>query len=147
MKVTLNQIREKKPCEDGWQKLLKSLDKTTADDTEVSIAYIAKSNSVNDAMWVLFNVLDGYQKEKAYLMHDIAAMVLPIYEKEYPNDTRVRDCLQAIKDFADGKIANKELDAAWAAAWAAAAAAWAAADAAAAAWAAQIELINKYFGE
>ena len=62
---------------------------------------------------------------------DCAERVLPIYEKQFPNEKRVRACIQAARDFADGKITDKELaaardacaaacaagDAAWAAAW------------------------------
>ena len=69
------------------------------------------------------------------------------FEKEYPNDKRPVEAIQAAEDYLDGKIDIKELNnkvsAAWAAAWAAARAdaAWVAAGAAeaaadAAAWAA-----------
>ena len=68
-----------------------------------------------------------------------AEQVLPIYEKDYPNDKRPRHAIDSARRYAEGLATAKELSAAWAAAWAAAsAAAWAAARAAAlaAAWAA-----------
>ena len=76
---------------------------------------------------------------------DCAERALPIFERQYPDDKRPRACIQATRDFAEGKITAQKLgaaaagaaDAAWAAgaagaAWAAGAAGAAAARAAAA---------------
>jgi len=41
------------------------------------------------------------------------------YEKEYPNDKRVSDCIKATEDYLDGKITLDELSAARSAAWSA----------------------------
>jgi hypothetical protein len=62
--------------------------------------------------------------------------VLHIYEDKYPNDSRVRDCIDVAERFANGEATNDEMTAAWAAAGdaagaAAGAAAWDAAGAAA----------------
>lgn len=68
---------------------------------------------------------------------DCVERVLPIYEKEYPDDKRPRHVIEVARLFAEGKTSDRELaaarDAAWAAAWGAA---WGAARAAArvAAW-------------
>lgn len=71
---------------------------------------------------------------------DCAERVLPIYERDYPNDRRPRAAIETARRFAKGNATRKELaaardaawDAAWAAAWNAAwASAWAAAMAAA----------------
>jgi hypothetical protein len=61
--------------------------------------------------------------------HDCARHVLPIYEREHPGDTRVREALRVVRRYALGRASDEELAAAWDAAWAAAAnaAAWAAA--------------------
>ena len=77
---------------------------------------------------------------------DCAERVLPVWEKEYPGDGRVRHCIETTRAFVEGKATEKELAAAGAAAWdtdwaaraaalAARAAAWAA-RAVAGAWAA-----------
>ena len=72
---------------------------------------------------------------------DCAERVLPIYEKVFPKETRVRECVQTARKFIFGLATKQELGAARDAAWAAARdaardAAWAAAWAAAwdAAW-------------
>jgi hypothetical protein len=59
---------------------------------------------------------------------DCAERVLPLYEKEYPDDKRPRMAIETARKFANGKATQEELAAAWAAAWAAAReAAWEAA--------------------
>lgn len=51
--TTLNHIRAHGPCEDGWKRLLKSLDKTSADDEPLAFLEILKSNEIDDALWCL----------------------------------------------------------------------------------------------
>ena len=66
---------------------------------------------------------------------DCAELVLPIFEKKYPTDKRVRECIETTRKWANGEAAiedvHKARAAAYAAAYAAADAAYAAADAAA----------------
>jgi hypothetical protein len=49
--TTLNKIREHSPCIDGWRKLLKSLNKETADDEPLPFRVILESNGLDDALW------------------------------------------------------------------------------------------------
>ena len=51
-----------------------------------------------------------------------AEQVLPIYEKDYPNDKRPRHAIDSARRYAEGLATAKELSAAGAAAWARAAA-------------------------
>jgi hypothetical protein len=53
MKTTLNLIRSHSPCTSRWEKLLKYLGKTKADDEPLSIATILESNGLDDAVWCL----------------------------------------------------------------------------------------------
>ena len=48
---------------------------------------------------------------------DCAERALPIFEKEHPDDDRLRKVIQASRDFAMGKISRDELIVAWDAAW------------------------------
>jgi hypothetical protein len=85
----------------------------------------------------LVRACEGWNEVSARLFAcDCAEHVLPIFEKERPDDKRPRECIQVARKFARGKSTQEELAAAWAAAgyavWAAAwdaarAAAWAAA--------------------
>lgn len=82
--------------------------------------------------------LDTWNERTARLFAaDCAEHVLPIFEKAYPNDTRVRASLAVVRRFANREATAQELAAARTAAAAARDAAWfAAAAARAAAWAA-----------
>jgi len=60
--TTLNRIRAKSPCKDGWDKLLKGLGKTQADDEPLPFATILAINGIDDTLWCL-RVEPQYEKE------------------------------------------------------------------------------------
>jgi hypothetical protein len=73
----------------------------------------------------LVRACEGWNEVSARLFAcDCAEHVLPIFEKERPDDKRPRECIQVARKFARGKSTQEELDAARAAvcdaAWAAA---------------------------
>ena len=127
MQTTLNKIKEHSPCEDGWKKLLNHLNKTQSDDEALELRTILESNGLHDTIWA-FCAVYGYDKEIRLFASDCAELVLPIYEKEYPNDNRPRLAIQAARDYANGFITMEELTAAGDAARDARAAAWGAAN-------------------
>ena len=51
--TTLNQIRSHSPCQKGWVKLLKHLNKTSADDEPLSLLTVLTPNGLDDAVWCL----------------------------------------------------------------------------------------------
>jgi hypothetical protein len=141
MKTTLNKIRAHHPCESGWRKLLKHLDKTEPDDAPVSIITILDSNGLDDALWCL-RAVEGHDREIRLYAVWCARQVQHLMK-----DKRSLDALDVAEQFASGLATRDQLEralaAARAAAWDAARdAAWAAARAAArdaardAAWAA-----------
>jgi hypothetical protein len=153
MKTTLNKIRQHSPCKDGWGKLLKHLDKTCADDVELSLLTILESNGIDDALWCL-RAVDGFDKEKRLMAVAFAREV-----QHSMTDRRSIAALDVAERFAHGDATVEELkaaaayDAAYTAAYTAAAydAAYdaAAADAAWAAYAAatkdkQVEILKKF---
>jgi len=72
--------------------------------------------------WVLWLVLEmNWLDDRALRLFacDCAERVLPIYEKEYPDDDRPRKAIAVARLYADGKATQEELDAARAAAEAA----------------------------
>jgi len=146
--ITLNQIREHSPCKPSWEKLLKSFDKTKADDDEFPLVDIIERLDIQDAIWCL-RVIGGF--EPSLFSADVAESVLPIFEA-YSDSSVVKDCIDAVRLFADGKITRDKLlekrraaaDAAYAAPYAAAAAYAADAADAAAAYAADAAYAAAY---
>ncbi len=114
--TTLNKIRQKEPCQNGWEKLLKFLNKTEADDEPLPLLTILKSNGVSDCLWA-FQCTEGYDSIYRHIAADFAESVLHIFEEKYPEDKRPRQAIQAARDFADGKIDGAARDAARDAAW------------------------------
>ena len=115
MKTTLNKIREKEPCADGWEKLLKHLGKTSSDDEELSILTILNSNGLDDAVWCL-RAVDGCDKDIRMYAVWCARQV-----QHLMTDERSLSALDVVERFANGKATSNELkvagDAAWDAAW------------------------------
>ena len=139
MFTTLNKIKAHGPCMNGWEKLLKYLGKTKADDEPLLFETILESNGLDDALWCCRSAPE-YDREWRLLTVYYARQV-----QHLMTDKRSLVALDVAERFANGQATQGELAAAkaaaraaaWAAAWGAArAAAWdAARDAArAAAW-------------
>jgi len=119
--TTLRAIRAKRPCADGWSKLLSFLGKNQPDDEPVNLLTILESNGVQDMLWALQCVEHPDLERVARLMAcDFAEAVLPIYEERYPNDKRPRGAIAAARRYALGKATKEEMGAAESAARAAA---------------------------
>jgi len=131
--TTLNKIRENKPCQGGWEKLLRHLNKTKPDDAPLPLITILESNGLDNALWCLRTV-EGHEREMRLYAVACARRV-----QHLMTDPRSINAVDVAERYANGEATDKELEAARAAARAATrAAARAAADAArdAAAWAA-----------
>lgn len=66
--TTLNKIRACSPCEDGWEKLLRHLGKTSADDEPLSFAEILKSNGLEDALWCCRTAPDHLKEWRMFMV-------------------------------------------------------------------------------
>jgi len=144
VKTTLKGLREANACTERYTYLRKALG-VGYGDKPITMTKILDLNGMDDCLWAVSHTQNGAGEKLLRLFAcDCAEHVLPIFEKKYPNDVRVRDCISVARRYANGQATAEERDAAWAAArdaaWAAAAAedaAWAAArDAAWGAWAA-----------
>lgn len=147
--TTLKDIRAAGPCHEGWETYLKSqgVDPAAArsDETERTVLSVLESNGLDDALWVLGNVVGGNRICTLFAC-DCAEMVLPLFERERPDDMRPRDAIAVARSQTSNSAAEaaaraaaawdaaRALEAAWSAARAVAA--WAAARAVGAAWAA-----------
>lgn len=131
MITTLHKIRAHSPCLDGWEKLLRHLGKTAADDEPLPISTILDSNGLDDALWCLRAVEDCDREIRLY------AVWCARQVQHLMADPRSIAALDVAERFARGRASNAELRAAWAkappAAWAKAPPAASAAKAAASA--------------
>ena len=117
MKTTLNKIRAHNPCTGGWEKLLKNLGKTKADNEPLLLTTILESNGLDDALWCL-RAVDGHEREIRLFAVACARRV-----QHLMTDKRSLNALDVAERFANGQATGVELDAAKAAAAEAAAAA------------------------
>ena len=118
--TTLKDIRAASPCTEGWEKLLNHLGKSATeaktDETPLPVLTVFESNGMDDALWVLDCAI-GNKHICRLFAADCAEMVLPLFERERPDDTRPRDAISAARD-ADATSGQRAAagDAAWAAA-------------------------------
>jgi hypothetical protein len=115
--TTLKRIRAHSPCAPGWEKLLRGLGKTAADDAPVGFDEILRINGADDAFWCL----------RAEPQHDRLWRALAVrcarQVQHLMTDQRSLDALDIAERHSLGEATDAELDAAWDAARAAALAA------------------------
>ena len=139
--ITFAKAKSEGACDAGYRKMGEHLGGITkyGRNTPVPIETIFDVCGLHDAIWALIAV--KADRELRLFAADCAERVLPIYEKQYPDDQRPRQVIEAARAFTRGEISDAARDAAGdAAAWSAAIAALAAARVAAArdaAWAAE----------
>ena len=109
--TTLNRIREHEPCTDGWEKLLKHLGKTQADDEDLPYSVIVESNGLEDALWCC-RAEPQYNRQWRLFAVWCARQV-----QHLMTDQRSLDALDVAERHAIGQATDEELDAAWVAAW------------------------------
>lgn len=104
--TTLNEIESRDPRKDGWEKLLSGLNKTEADDETLSLMKILELSGIEGAMWYL-RCFD--YKDYCLFNADVAESVLHLYEEKYPKNTRIRNCIQGIRDYHANEISLDQL--------------------------------------
>ena len=76
-----------------------------------NIKNVLESEGVKAAYKALDSLDDSkYKKTKMLCLADVVESVLFIYEKQYPNDLRVRNCINGIRDYCNDKISEEELN-------------------------------------
>lgn len=112
MKLTLNEIKNHQLNSDGWEKLLKSLGKTKADNEPLSLLTVLEVNGLFDALECLQALPEEYESKVRLLVCDFAEPVLHI-----ANDERSTNAVKVARLFAEGKATSEELRAARNEAW------------------------------
>ena len=95
--TTLTAIRAARPCEEWWAKLLGHLGKTRADDEPLPLTVILDSNGLDDTLWVL-DKTTGLRRICVLFAADCAEQVLPLFERDCPDDSRPRRAIEVARD-------------------------------------------------
>ena len=112
--TTLNKIRDHSPCKEGWEKLLKHLGKTKADDEPLPFAVIVESNGLDDALWCCRTAPERDREWRLFAVWCARRV------QHLMIDPRSVAALDVAERFARGEATVEELAAAWDAARAAA---------------------------
>jgi hypothetical protein len=118
--TTLYSLRKHHACESRYDHLASALGPDYGDKT-INLLAILEHNGVDDCLWALCATDQNCDKVARLMAADFAEAVLPLYEGQYPGNTRPRAAIQAARDYAHGRIGDATRDAASAAARAAAA--------------------------
>ena len=120
--MTLDEIKARRPCEESWKKLRKSVGTRKPLSTVVTLEQILESNGVADAQWAL-RCIKGHDREIRLYAVQCACMV-----RHMMTDQRSIAALETATLYAEGLEDGAALSAAWSAAWNAGwSAAWSAA--------------------
>jgi hypothetical protein len=101
--TTLNKIRAKHPCQDGWSKLLSYLGKTKADDEPLAFSTILKSNGLDDALWALRSAPE-YSNQWRLMAVRFAREIQHLMK-----DTRSIEALDVAERYSKGEATDEEL--------------------------------------
>ena len=115
--MNLQEIKDLRPCIDGWENLIEHYPNWEGAPLDfLKLEHI----SVEDKQW-LFLREEYVPKRELHLYACLCAeQVLHIFEKEYPDDKRPREAIEAKRLWLDGKISDDALDSARASVWASA---------------------------
>jgi hypothetical protein len=112
--TTLNQIRKHHPCKEGWDKLLKHLGKTKADDEPLAFTEILDSNGLSDTCWAMRTRPDLNNLWRHFAV-DCAERVIHIMTDERSINALAVARRHALGQATDGELAEARMAAAWAA--------------------------------
>ncbi len=102
--ITLQQIRDQRPCEEGWKTLLTALGNPKDLNLQVSIGDVAKSNGAQDALWCCRCISDR---------RFVVSLIMPAVKRAsvHTTDSRVHECISALEKWLAGDD-SVDLDAA-----------------------------------
>ena len=104
-RFTKNYIIDNKGCYDLSQvEKLKCIN-----NKSITLKQLFRDLPIKDFTWFLVKSCDLTLTEKKQFAIHCAKQVLPIYEKHYPEDKRIRECIEATELYLKGDISIDEL--------------------------------------
>ena len=107
--TTLKLCKEKEACTVGFKILKKSLPKNHSDDDLIPLTHIIKSNGLDDCLWALRATIEDNEHLSRSFAIWCARQSLQYWQAAYPNNRRVRDCIDTAERFNDGIATEKEM--------------------------------------
>lgn len=112
--TSFEKLKEADACKDRYRHLAEALGGITAygDTTPITIEQIIEHNGLNDALWafIAVNETDEAKGIAIELVCACAEQCLDVFEKEYPEDKRPRQAIEAARKFQAGEISEDELN-------------------------------------
>ena len=105
--TTLNRIKGRGPCFDGWVALMANLNKTKADDEPLSFTTILESNGLDDALWCM-RACPEHSREWRLFAVWCARRV-----EHLTSDERALTAIDVAEKYANSEATDEELNAAW----------------------------------
>ena len=93
--TTLNLLKEKHACKEGYEKLIRSLGINYSKDKSINLLTILESNDLDDMLWCL-RAVEQDISEVIKFAAIAAEKVLPIFEAKYPDDKRPRKAVELV---------------------------------------------------
>ena len=112
--TTFRKAKEAGACASSYKKMAKALGRVRKYglDTPIPLSNILEVCGLDDTLWSLQIVLEPADREIRLFACDCAEKVLPLFEKQYPNDDRPRQAIIIARQFANGKATKEDLAAA-----------------------------------
>ena len=79
------------------------------DNKEITLKKLFEFLPIKDFCWFLCKKAELTKAQNQLFALSCATFVLPVYEKHYPEDSRVKECIQATKDYLEGNCSLEEL--------------------------------------
>ena len=107
MKITIDKIKEFNPCQSGLDNLINYYPKFNYTMVEfLQLEHIP----YDDKIWLVTKLVDVDVLKQWSV--ECAEKVMDNYNKVYPNDDRISNCIQVIKEYLAGNTGLEELNAA-----------------------------------
>ena len=116
--TTFRLVKKEGACEPSYKKFAKHVGgiQKYGLDTPIPLTEVLDVLGLADALWCLQATIEGSDKIARLLSCIYAEHALPNYEQVFPDDPRVRDCIDTSRRYANGQATLEELTAAWRAA-------------------------------
>ena len=120
--LTFQSAKDHHACSTNYQKFaeFKGGDKEWGMDKPFPLLEVLENNGFDDALWALRCCEPQEEQDKLFRLFDCDCIerVLPLFEKEFPENKRLRYIIEVARRLANGEATQSELNAAWADDWA-----------------------------